>query len=407
MITKHKIQTQLDYNTIANVPTVTEVADTAARDALTPIVMDVVKYPDDSTEIYDGTNWSTLSTYTSNLGLSGGMKVQPYLQGVTYPPNSLVHKDGKYYFTKVSSSFGLSNASWIEFVRPTQDIELGDKIQVNLGTVTITLAGQNPLTIANLADYVEAGAIATTADGNDVSSLITKITTYSDANTMIVTYSVDIGSCETTSIERTVNITNAVAGGAPTLTLIGDNPQVVNVNNSYTELGATASDTEDGDITANIVTDSSAVDTAVLGNYSVSYTITDTDSNTVTKTRQVKVIDSIAIVPESSNEFVYWQGSCPYNSGGGQAYIGLYLAFKLLGLGTRTVTEIKYTLGSESTMPIDVSNDNLWYESASSSTKGTGLVMCANTNMHQYNTIVIHITLSDGVTYTLTEQKGE
>ena len=42
----------------------------------------------------------------------------------------------------------------------------------------------------------------------------------------------------------------------PVITLVGANPQTVTVGDAYVELGATASDNYDGDITGSIVIDS-------------------------------------------------------------------------------------------------------------------------------------------------------
>ena len=52
---------------------------------------------------------------------------------------------------------------------------------------------------------------------------------------------------------------------APVITLTGDNPQAIELNGTYEELGATS----DGNETVEI--DSSAVDTAVIGSYTVTY----------------------------------------------------------------------------------------------------------------------------------------
>ena len=48
---------------------------------------------------------------------------------------------------------------------------------------------------------------------------------------------------------------------------------------AYTELNATATDLVDGDLTGNIVIDSSAVNTGRVGDYSVTYDVTDTAGN--------------------------------------------------------------------------------------------------------------------------------
>ena len=66
---------------------------------------------------------------------------------------------------------------------------------------------------------------------------------------------------------------------APEIALTGANPQIIEAGNGYTELGATASDTLEGNLTASIVTDSSAVDTSTPGNYIVTYDVTDSSGN--------------------------------------------------------------------------------------------------------------------------------
>jgi len=83
----------------------------------------------------------------------------------------------------------------------------------------------------------------------------------------------------------------------PVITLIGDNPQFLNLFDSYTELGATALDDVDGDITGDIVIDSSSVNTSVHGSYSVTYNVMDSsDNSAIEVTRTVTVLDNI--IPE-------------------------------------------------------------------------------------------------------------
>ncbi len=80
---------------------------------------------------------------------------------------------------------------------------------------------------------------------------------------------------------------------APVITLVGANPQTLTVGASYTELNATANDDVDGNITANIVIDSSAVNMSAEGNYTVTYDVNDTAGNVATQvTRTVNVIAS-------------------------------------------------------------------------------------------------------------------
>jgi hypothetical protein len=74
----------------------------------------------------------------------------------------------------------------------------------------------------------------------------------------------------------------------PVLTLNGDNPMNLNVGESYSEPGATASDILDGNLTEAIEI-SGTVDTGTAGTYTVNYSVTDAALNTATSTRTVNV----------------------------------------------------------------------------------------------------------------------
>jgi len=73
----------------------------------------------------------------------------------------------------------------------------------------------------------------------------------------------------------------------PVITILGDNPATVVLNTGYTDAGATAVDDVDGNVT---VTGSGAVDTTMVGTYTITYSATDTAGNTATATRTVNVV---------------------------------------------------------------------------------------------------------------------
>ena len=74
-----------------------------------------------------------------------------------------------------------------------------------------------------------------------------------------VTYDVtDAAGNAADTVTRTVRVIDT---GKPVITLTGDNPQTIHFGMAYTELNATATDLVDGDLTGNIVIDSSAVNT--------------------------------------------------------------------------------------------------------------------------------------------------
>ena len=83
----------------------------------------------------------------------------------------------------------------------------------------------------------------------------------------------------------------------PVITLLGANPLYIEWSSnpqpySAYELGATALDHCDGDLTSNITIDSTAVLTGTLGTYSVIYNVTDSLGNAATMTRTVIVQDT-------------------------------------------------------------------------------------------------------------------
>ncbi len=78
---------------------------------------------------------------------------------------------------------------------------------------------------------------------------------------------------------------------APVIALDGVNPQPIEVFSSYVELGATVTDNVDAGLTA--VINAKAVDTAVLGPYTVTYDATDLSSNVADQvSRTVNVVDT-------------------------------------------------------------------------------------------------------------------
>jgi len=80
---------------------------------------------------------------------------------------------------------------------------------------------------------------------------------------------------------------------APMITLLGDNPQAIDMNDPYIEQGATAADACEGNVTAGIVVDASAVNTNAAGTYTVTYNVQDSEGNAAAEvTRTVNVIDN-------------------------------------------------------------------------------------------------------------------
>ncbi|HWO07017.1 MAG TPA: MBG domain-containing protein [Candidatus Paceibacterota bacterium] len=76
----------------------------------------------------------------------------------------------------------------------------------------------------------------------------------------------------------------------PTITLNGAANVEVLFNDTYIDAGATASDAVDGDLTSQILTTGLPVDTSVLGEHTVTYSVSDTAGNEAEETRTVTVV---------------------------------------------------------------------------------------------------------------------
>ncbi len=107
-----------------------------------------------------------------------------------------------------------------------------------------------------------------------------------------------------TTQETKVGYITAVSNDTtpPVITLLGANPVYVVKNAGYTDAGATALDNIDGDLTStlNVV---STVNTAAVGTYTVTYTVSDAAGNPATPAvRTVNVIDDVTTPVIATND---------------------------------------------------------------------------------------------------------
>ena len=154
----------------------------------------------------------------------------------------------------------------------------------------IARAGDAVVTIEVGTAYVDAGATAGDSYDGDLTDDIVTVNPVDEDTVGVytVTYDVtDANGNDAVQVTRTVNVVDTTA---PVITLVGDNPQTIEVGSPYTELGATASDNYDVG-TSGFVIDSSDVDTSVVGSYVVTYDLTDANGNAaITVERSVDVV---------------------------------------------------------------------------------------------------------------------
>jgi hypothetical protein len=171
-------------------------------------------------------------------------------------------------------------------------------VYVLLADVTppvITLLGDNPMVIELGGSYVEPGATALDDRDGDLTANLTVSGTVNagTTGTYTLTYSVNDETGNSTSVTRTVNVSDTTI---PIITIIGSNTITLEKGASFTDPGATANDNTDGTITANIV-QTGSVTTATTGIYVLTYDVSDAAGNAATTiTRSVQVTDNTAPV---------------------------------------------------------------------------------------------------------------
>ena len=170
---------------------------------------------------------------------------------------------------------------------------------------SITLLGSTPVTHAQQAVYTDAGATASDNLDGDITADIVTVNPV-DVDTVgsyTITYNVDDAAGNSAAqVTRTVNVTDQEA---PTITLVGSATVTHAHGSTYTDAGATASDFNDGDVTADIVV-SGTVNTSVLGSYTILYDVDDAAGNSATQvSRTVNVTDqSLPVITLTGNATV-------------------------------------------------------------------------------------------------------
>lgn len=148
----------------------------------------------------------------------------------------------------------------------------------------ITLNGNSEMNIYNEAEYIEPGYKGFDNKGHDLTDKveITGKVDSTNTGTYTITYSL-----HKTKLIRTVNVVPKPT--IPTyIHLNGELNIYLNLGDTYTEPGYSAIDTDDGDITNNVVT-TGTVDTSKLGTYTIIYSVVNSKGITTSETRTIIV----------------------------------------------------------------------------------------------------------------------
>ena len=144
----------------------------------------------------------------------------------------------------------------------------------------INLLGGNPLELDINVDFNDPGAIAINYLGAYISDAI--VVSGMDAldTSTVGTYALyyDVTDAEgniADQVIRTVSVVDNTVYVRPEITLVGAAEVYLLVGADYVEENATALDSENVDLTSDIVIDATNVDTSVEGDYTVTYDVTD------------------------------------------------------------------------------------------------------------------------------------
>lgn len=152
------------------------------------------------------------------------------------------------------------------------------------GEITKTQLGQ---------DYVDPGFVAVDeCDGDITANVIVEGSVDGHAEgAYTLTYKVADSSNNETVVTRKITVTDLIG---PTLSLSGEKKMFIKVGSTYSEPGYSAIDNIDGDMTAQVSV-SGSVDTSKMGSNTLTYTVTDSNGNTVTDSRYVYVYEKQAV----------------------------------------------------------------------------------------------------------------
>jgi peptidoglycan/xylan/chitin deacetylase (PgdA/CDA1 family) len=159
---------------------------------------------------------------------------------------------------------------------------------------SLKLNGSNTITINYNDKYIEKGYVASLNNKNiNDKVIIENNIDSSKIGEYFIKYSIknNKGKNEVTKRRNIIVIDN----DKPTINLIGDSVINLYIGNIYNELGYTADDKYDGDITNKVIVNGK-IDTNNAGSYLLSYKVKDSSNNEATANRIINVISKPTVL---------------------------------------------------------------------------------------------------------------
>ncbi|MCA1900606.1 MAG: DUF5011 domain-containing protein, partial [Candidatus Hydrogenedens sp.] len=159
---------------------------------------------------------------------------------------------------------------------------------VDTGKPVITLLGASTMTVECKGTFTDPGATATDSCDATVVVNVTGTVNPDVVGEYTLTYTaVDSSGNSADPVTRTVQVVDTVK---PEIVLNGANPLVVECKGTFTDPGATATDSCDANVVVNVT---GTVNTNSVGNYTLTYTAVDVSGNSANPvTRTVQVVDT-------------------------------------------------------------------------------------------------------------------
>ncbi len=168
---------------------------------------------------------------------------------------------------------------------------ISSSFALDTSLVTFELNGEDIITI-NVGDtYVEQGA-KLFVNGEDRTKDMIIDTTDVDINTpgtyyVIYKYIIDNENNLFEFVTREVNV---IDNESPIISLIGDESVTITLYEDYVDPGYIVNDNIDKDLHDKVIVDNK-VNNEVVGDYFITYTVTDSNGNTTSVKRYIKVVD--------------------------------------------------------------------------------------------------------------------
>jgi hypothetical protein len=256
-IVKRKAKTSLSDITVQNTtaPVITLVGDNTIN----------VNYADNYNE--QGATWADTIDGSGNAVIGGDM----------VNTNTLGTYIVRYNYTDSAGNIAAEVTRTVNVVDITKPI--------------ITLNSEATMYIENGETYNEQGAVWNdNVDGTGSAIVSGDTVNINMLGTYIVRYNyTDSSGNEADEVTRTVSVVDTQK---PTITLLGDSEVTLEVFSFYSDAGATAYDSYDGDLTPKIIS-SDSINTNLLGDYFVKYNVSDSSGNIADEvSRTVHVVDT-------------------------------------------------------------------------------------------------------------------